>query len=112
MANNRLYLRDSMGNEICLAKYFPSTGWFTRDHDLAYHLNEFLQKHDGSCHNVMNGNVDHRVVYESDDVRDITDADLLKLIGDAIMRETEHGDRYDVVAAVVLQALKDAEVVR
>jgi hypothetical protein len=33
VANNRVYLRfKATGHEVFLAKYYPSTGWFSRDY--------------------------------------------------------------------------------
>ena len=46
MANNRMYLRNKRtGDEIYIAKYYPSTGWYTFD-GVAECMNEGFHKAD------------------------------------------------------------------
>src|SRR6056300_411441 len=45
MANNRLYLKcKRTGEQILLAKYYPSTGWYSPKDNLIKQLNDMLER--------------------------------------------------------------------
>ncbi len=52
MANNLLqvYCKKCSGM-VCLAKFYPSTGWYTDGHE--GRLNQFYEAHENSCWDMM-----------------------------------------------------------
>ena len=62
MANNRMFLvNDRLKVAVCLAKYYPSTGWYLVDSD--DYINQALDLDDAEPD--MTGPTDWRLAYES-----------------------------------------------
>ncbi len=79
MANNRMYLANkSTGEKVCIAKFYPSTGWYCEDQEnLVATINAIFHKHDfggisfeearsqkGLSHHSPLGDINWRIEFE------------------------------------------------
>jgi hypothetical protein len=65
MANNRMWLRNkNTGQQVLLAKYYPSTDWYCYHEDLSQKLDHLFQD-PSHLSGTMTGNNDYEIVYES-----------------------------------------------
>lgn len=68
MANNRMFLvNDRLGVRVFLAKYYPSTGWYSPAPDIAGALSKAFEADDTMGADPGSGPTDWRLAYESDD---------------------------------------------
>lgn len=65
MANNRMWLKNvKTGEQVLLAKYYPTTGWYTFHDDIGKRMDALF---DADDHRSMWGNTDWRIEYEQEE---------------------------------------------